>query len=567
MDFAEKIAGLLAKEIGLEKTEIGGLLVKPPQGMGDYSFPCFRVSKQLKEAPEAVSKRLAGKISADFLEKVESKGAYLNFFVEKEAIASSTIKKILSKKWSFSNAGKGKVMVEYSSPNTNKPLHVGHLRNNSLGAAVSNILEEAGYKVIKANLINDRGIHICKAMIAYEMFAKGKTPKSEGLKSDHFVGGMYVLFNEKAKEDSSLEEKAQGMLRAWEKGDRKTIALWKKMNDWALSGIKETYKEFGTEFDIWFKESETFRKGSGAKIIEEGLKKRIFSKEDDGSVLATLEPELQNKVLVRKDGTSLYITNDLGLTEEKFEKFKLDKCVWVVANEQDLYFKQLFKIFEKLDRKWAKNCFHLNYGYVSLPSGRMKSREGNVVDADDLILEIKKLAEKEIEARYKKISEKEKKERAKAIALAAIKFYLLRNDAKKDMVFEPEKSISFDGETGPYVQYSYARARSILRKAGKKKAKVSKKDFVLLTHEKEKELLVALANFDEAVSKSISELSPHHVAHALLAVSERFNSFYQHLSVLEGGKEKNARLALVEATSIVLKKGLEILEIEALEEM
>jgi arginyl-tRNA synthetase len=570
MDFKEKIAELLARETGLEKNKIEALLAKPPQGMGDYAFPCFRVSKQLKGTPEAVSRRLAGKISANFLEKVESRGAYLNFFIGKEAIASSTIKKILSKKWSFSGAGKGRVMVEYSSPNTNKPLHVGHLRNNSLGAAVSNILEEAGYKVIKANLINDRGIHICKAMIAYEMFAKGKTPKSEGLKSDHFVGDMYVLFNEKAKEDSSLEEKAQGMLRAWEKGDKKTMSLWKKMNGWALSGIKETYKEFGTEFDVWFKESETFRKGSGARMVEGGLKSGIFTREDDGAIIAVLEPEMQNKVLVRNDGTSLYVTNDLGLTEEKFQKFKLDKCIWVVANEQDLYFKQLFKIFEKLDRKWAKNCFHLSYGYVSLPSGRMKSREGNVVDADDLIKEIEKLAEKEIEARYKKISAKEKEKRSKGIALAAIKFYLLRNDAKKDMVFEPEKSISFDGETGPYLQYTYARARSILRKAKANKSnknKIGEKDFALLSHEKEKELLVALSNFDRAVQKSFEELSPHHLAHSLLAVSEKFNSFYQHLSVLEGGEEKNARLALVEATTIVLKKGLEILGIEALEEM
>lgn len=567
MDFKEKIAELLAKETGLQEGEIEALLAKPPQGMGDYAFPCFRASKTLKEAPEAVSMRLSSRISADFLEKVESRGAYLNFFIAKSALSSETIAKILSKKWSFKGTKKGRAMLEYSSPNTNKPLHVGHLRNNALGAAVANLLEESGQKIIKANLINDRGVHICKAMVAYQMFANGKTPKSEGLKSDHFVGGMYVLFSQKEKEKVELEEDAQKMLRAWEKGDKKTVTLWKKMNGWALSGIKETYKEFGTEFDVWFRESETFRKGNGKKIVEEGLEKGIFRKEEDGAIIAVLEPEMQNKILVRNDGTSLYVTNDLGLTEEKFEKFKLNESIWVVANEQDLYFRQLFKIFEKLGRKWAKKCRHLSYGYVSLPSGRMKSREGTVVDADDLISEIKKLAEKEIEARYKKISAKEKKKRAKAIALAAIKFYLLKNDAKKDMVFVPEESISFDGETGPYVQYSYARARSILRKAGKKKTKATKKDFALLAHEKEKELLFALANFDEAVSKSVSELSPHHLAHALLAVSEKFNSFYQHLSVLEGGEERNARLALTEATTIVLKKGLELLGMEALEEM
>ncbi|MFA5358062.1 MAG: arginine--tRNA ligase [archaeon] len=567
MNFKEKIAELLAKETGLEKGEIEALLAKPPQGMGDYAFPCFMLAKTRKESPVEVSKALESGISADFIEKVEAKGPYLNIFLTKSSLSSETIKKILSKKWAFSKTKKGKVMLEYSSPNTNKPLHVGHLRNNAIGAAVANLLEESGQKVIKANLVNDRGVHICKSMVAYEMFAQGKTPESEHKKSDHFVGDMYVLFSQKEKEKVELEEDAQEMLRAWEKGDKKTVALWKKMNSWALSGIKETYKEFGTEFDQWFFESDTFRKGNGKKIVEEGLEKEIFEKEEDGAIVAVLEPEMQNKVLVRNDGTSLYVTNDLGLTEEKFEKFELDESIWVVANEQDLYFRQLFKIFEKLERKWAKKCRHLSYGYVSLPSGRMKSREGTVVDADDLISEIKKLAEEEIESRYKKISAKEKNKRAKAIALGAIKFYLLKNDAKKDMVFEPEKSISFEGETGPYIQYSYARAKSILRKAGKKKTRITKKDFALLAHEKEKELLIALSNFDDAVSRSILELSPHHLAHALLAVSEKFNSFYQHLSVLDGGKEKNARIVLVEATAVVLKKGLGLLGIDALEEM
>ncbi|MEK6958889.1 MAG: arginine--tRNA ligase [archaeon] len=574
MDFREIVIGLISKETKLDNALIDSQLSKPPAGMGDFAFPCFAVAKEQKKNPVLIAGELAAKMKDNSLEKVEAKGPYINFFLKKSALSEEVLEKVFSGKIiSHLDASKGqkkkpRVMVEYSSPNTNKPLHVGHLRNNCLGLAVANLLEATGNEVIKANLINDRGIHICKSMLAYKLYANGKTPESEKIKSDHFVGDMYVLFNTKLKEDPTLEEKAQELLVKWEKGDKDTIDLWTKMNKWALDGMKETYNEFGTKFDEWFFESKMFEKQSGQKIIEEGKKKNIFVAADNGAIVANLEPALPNKVLLRGDGTSLYATNDLGVTQEKFDSFKLDKSIWVVANEQDLYFKQLFAIFDKLERKWAKQCYHLSYGYVTLPTGRMKSREGNTADADDLIGEMEKLVSTELARRYPDLLGKEKEKRSRAIALAAIKFFLLKNDAKKDMVFDPEKSISFEGETGPYLQYTYARAKSILRKAGEEKIK-SSADYNLLTHEKEKELIVELGAYADAVEKSWNELSLHPIAHNLLKIAEKFNSFYHEVSVLKAEDKKlvSARLALVEATSIVLKEGLAILDIEAIEEM
>ena len=572
MDFKEKIADLLAKETKQEKAVIMALLTKPPEGMGDFAYPCFALAKAQKKAPNAISEGLAGSISAHFLEKVEGKGPYINFFVKKGVLADEALETIFMGKFLSKGKKKNKIMVEYSAPNTNKPLHVGHLRNGALGLALSNLLEELGNEVVKANLVNDRGVHICKSMLAYKLFAPKKSPESEKKKSDHFVGDMYVLYNKKLEEDSSLGQKAQEMIQQWEKGDKETMALWKKMNKWALDGMKETYKTFGSKFDVWFLESEMFKKQLGKKIVEEGLKKKIFVKEENGAITAMLEPELPNKVLLRGDGTSLYATNDLGVTQEKFDSFKLDQAIWVVANEQDLYFRQLFAIFKKLGRPWASKCFHMSYGMVNLTTGKMKSREGTVVDADDLISEVKELALKEIEERYKNLSAKEKEKRAAAIALGSIKFFLLKNDAKREMLFEPEKSIAFEGETGPYLQYAYARAKSILRKAEEEKIDLKglrKAEFELLVHEKEKELVVELSKFNSSAQKSWEELSLHPLCHCLLSITEKFNSFYHEVPVLknENKKEKLARLALVRATTLVLEKGLSILDIEAIEEM
>ncbi|MFA5931747.1 MAG: arginine--tRNA ligase [archaeon] len=572
MDFKDKIVDLLVAQTALPKEQIISLLTIPPIGLGDYAFPCFIVAKNLKKNPIEVSVELASKISAPFIEKVESKGPYLNIFLAKSALSESVLEGIFVGSAFEVKLGSGKVMVEYSSPNTNKPLHVGHLRNNILGSAIANLLKTTGHNVIKTNLINDRGVHICKSMLAYKLYGDNKDPAKEGIKSDHFVGDMYVKFSEEAKKDLTLEDKAQEMLVLWEKGDRETIELWKKMNKWAIDGMKQTYTDFGTTFDDWFLESELFKKGDGKKIIQEGMDKGIFKKEDNGAIVAVLEPELPNKVLLRGDGTSLYATNDLALTQYKFDEFKLDKSIWVVANEQDLYFKQLFSIFNKLERKWAKNCFHLSYGYVSLPSGKMKSREGTVVDADELLTEVKELAFNEIKSRYPELSEEKQQKRAHAIALAGIKFLLLKNDAKKDMVFDKQQALAFDGETGPYIQYSFARAKSILRKAESEKIdlnKLNKANFSLLSHEKEKALIVELEKYSDTIKRSWDELSLHPLCHLLLSIAEKFNTFYHEVPVLKATNKEEvlARLALVEATTKVLEQGLTLLDIEAINEM
>jgi arginyl-tRNA synthetase len=566
MDYKEKIANLLAKEIKFDTVKIFELLEVPPGGLGDFAFPCFVLAKEIKKNPIEIAKELAGKINGDFLEKIEAKGPYINFFISKGNLSSSVLTNIFEGHL-IDATEKGKVMVEYSSPNTNKPLHLGHLRNNALGLAISNLLEEKGLKITKANLVNDRGIHICKSMLAYKLFGEGKEPKN--MKSDHLVGDMYVLYNEKLKTNPALEDQAKEMLKKWEAKDKETIYLWKKMNKWALDGMKETYDLFGSQFDEWFFESKIFEKGDAKKIIQEGLSKEIFKHEDNGAIAANLEPELPNKIIVRGDGTSLYATNDLALTQYKFDKFKLQKSIWVVGNEQDLYFKQLFSIFDKLKRNWAENCFHLSYGMVNLTSGKMKSREGTVVDADDIINEMQKIALDEIEKRYKDLSKKEKEERALSIALGAIKFFLLKNAAKKEITFNPVESLSFEGETGPYLQYTYARAKSILRKANEKKIKYKKGNFELLEENKEKELIIALTNFSSSVEKSWEQLSLHPLAHNLLKIAEKFNSYYHEVPVLKSSSKEliNARLSLVEATTIVLAKGLAILDIDAIEKM
>ncbi len=570
-EFKDDITKALEKALGgkAKKEEIGSLLEEPSNPeMGDYAFPCFKLAGRLNKAPQQIAEQLASEIKLPTtVARLKAAGPYLNFFVKKEELAGKAISEILKKKDSYgkSKTGNGKkVMVEYSAPNTNKPLHVGHVRNNCIGMAVSNLLEATGHKVIKANLVNDRGVHICKSMLAYKKWGKGKKP-SKNRKSDHFVGDFYVQFNKQLKEDPSLEQEALLMLRKWENQDKEVIALWKKMNKWAIDGFKQTYKDFGVKFDIWLKESEFYNKAK--PILEDGTEKGVFFEDDEGKLVAKLEHhDLPNKVVLRSDGSSIYITNDLALTKHKFEKFKLDQSIWVVASEQNLYFQQLFKIFELLGFKWFSGCRHLSYGMVFLPEGKMKSREGTVVDADDLLKKMADLSAKEITKRYPTLSAKEKEKRAKAIALAAIKFYMLRVDESRDLQFNPKESLSFEGETGPYLQYTYARAKSILRKSKKKSGKI---DFSLLESETEKKVAKLLYAFPESVEKAGLSLRPHIVSQHLVELASAFNSFYHSSRVLNAENERlvKARLALVEATAQVLKNGLGLLSIEAIEKM
>ena len=554
----QAIAKLLKKEVGLSEEEIIPLLEIPPSlELGDYSFPCFVLAGKLKQNPSEIAEELKRKLNLPKeIEKIKVSGSYLNFYMNKKLFAEKIIKEILSKKENYGKGNsKGKIMVEFPSPNTNKPLHLGHLRNMAIGESVSRILEFNNQKVVRANLYNDRGIHICKSMLAYQKYGKGKSPS---IKLDHFVGKFYVLFNQKFKENKKLEQEAQELLQKWEAGDKKTIALWKKMNNWALKGFKETYKLFGIRHDKEYYESKIYKKGK--EIIFQGLKEKVFEKRE-GVILINLGKELGEKILLRSDGTSVYITQDLYLAKLKYEDFNLTGSIYVVGNEQDYHFKVLFTILEKLGFAFSNNLKHLSYGMVLLPEGKMKSREGNVVDADDLIEKVRGLVEKELKSRDK-LSKKELKLRSLKIALAAIKYFLLKVDLKKNMVFNPKESINFEGDTGPYLQYSYARANSILKKIKIKKVKHE----IFELSDKEMELVKKLSQFPEIIEKSFHELNPSVIANYSYQLSKIFNEFYHDCPVINS-KQEFFRIELVKSFMHVLKNCLHLIGIDVLEKM
>ena len=564
MNNKESIAKILAKQTKLKEDEILSILEVPSNPeLGDIAFPCFKLSSIYKKNPIEIAKELESKIKiTKDLEKIKATGPYLNFFLEKSNLAIEVIKKILKEKEKFgTEKNKQTIMIEFPSPNTNKPLHLGHLRNMSLGESVSRILEHKGNKIIRANLNNDRGVHICKSMYAYEKWGKNKTPESEKIKSDHLIGDFYVMFSKAAKENPALEEEAQKILQKWESGDKKTIALWKKMNKWAFDGFKETYKLFGIKHDKQYYESEIY--GQGKELAQEGLNKNIFIKKDNAIIADLTDEKLGEKVILRADGTSIYITQDMYLAILKDKEYKLDGSIYVVANEQDYHFQVLFTILKKFGYKFTKNLHHLSYGMVELPEGRMKSREGTVVDADDLILETQKLAKTEIKKRFPKLSEKELNIRSLKIALSAIKFMLLKTDHVKNIIFNPNEAISFEGDTGPYIQYSYARASSILKKS-KKKPEIKLTSKIL----KEKEILLIkkLAEFPEVIENAQRNLSPSIISNYTLELAHIFNEFYHQTKVLDSENEIFL-LALVESFRIVCKKSLYLLGIETVEEM
>ena len=565
MDLMQEFRGdavrILSKQIPREIAENG--MERPPENIeSDLAFPCFALAKKKKRNPAELANEISGKLKpAGLVGEVSFYGPYINFCVDWKKAGGALLSAIIKSKdkYGMAKPAKKKVMVEYSAPNTNKPLHLGHLKNGAIGMAVANILEASGYSVVRANLFSNRGSHICKSMLAYQKWGKGKPPN---IKSDHFVGKFYVMFEK--KKTKKLEEEIQEMLRKWESGDKEIRALWSRMDSWAVKGFRETYKRFGSDFDAEFSESDFWDKADF--IIKVGIKKKVFKQGKDGSVVANLEKhKLGKKVVRRSDDTSIYITNDLALTPHKFKKFKLDGSVWVVASEQNLYFQQLFKIFDLLGFPWAGDCFHLGYGMVSLPEGRMKSREGKVVDADDLIEELQDLARKEIRKRDKSISKAELEKRSLQIGLAAIKYYLLKTDALKDMKFSPEESISFDGDTGPYVQYSHARAKSILRKAG---PLPSRFDSGALSDSKETALLRQLADFPGTIHRAAKDFKPHYIAGYVFDLATRFNEFYQAVPVIKADSvSKPARIALVKATAQVISNGLALLGIDAPDRM
>ena len=587
----EEIAGILegaikeySKDIELKKEEILKAIETPPSlEMGDYAFPCFSLSKKLKTPPHQIALELRRNIgtTSKIINSVETQGPYINFILDKRIMASKLLKEIFNNKKEFgqpdnhSASGKDKnkkirTMVEFPSPNTNKPLHLGHLRNMSIGESISRILEFTGEEVIRTNLNNDRGIHICQSMAAYKYYGKDRTPKKAGKKPDHFVGHYYVLFKKNAKKDGRLERDSHRMLQKYEQGERETIKLWKKMNDWALKGFKETYKKFGIEHDKQYFESDIYKRGKN--IVQKGVEKDLFEKDKNGAAVVKFsEKDLGEKYLLRQDGTSLYITQDLYLAKTKFDDYNLDRSIYVTGDEQKYHFKVLFKLLEMLEIANKERMEHLAYGMVELPEGKMKSREGKVVDADDLIQEVQELVKKELKSRpeNKKISKRELEKRSLKITLASIKYLLLKVDINKRITFDPKKSIDFEGNTGSYLLYTYARASSILRKikSSNKGAVVKHVDKpVKELDRKEKELVKKLSLFEKTTYKAYEQSNPSLVANYTFELAQVFNDFYHSCPVMKSEKQ-DFRKRLVQGFKKVMYNSLGLLGIEPLEKM
>lgn len=476
-----------------------------------------------------------------------------------------------------------KVMVEYSSPNTNKPLHLGHVRNNLLGYSVAAILDAAGYEVIKTNLVNDRGIHICKSMLAWQLFGNGETPEAAQMKGDHLVGKYYVIFDkeykkeieervaqgiteEEAKKHAPLMKQAQQMLQKWEAGDEQVIELWKTMNTWVYDGFAKTYKKLGVDFDKFYYESNTYLLGKD--IIEEGLEKGVFFQKDDGSVWIDLTADgLDQKLVLRADGTSVYITQDLGTAQLKYNDFGMDESIYVVGNEQDYHFKVLFLILQKLGKSWAKGLYHLSYGMVDLPSGKMKSREGTVVDADDLMEDMVKTAEGYFDKQEKKLdlNEEEKQALFPVIGLGALKYFLLKVDAKKRLLFDPNESIELQGHTGPFIQYTHARIKSVLSRGGEYQLAQLPTNLYAV----ERDLIILLNQYPDAVAAAAKDFNPATVANYIYEVAKAYNKFYHDLSILQAETQdlKNFRLQLSASTAQIIAQAMKLLGIEVPERM
>lgn len=489
------------------------------------------------------------------------------------------------------------VMIEYSSPNTNKPLHLGHVRNNLLGWSLAQIMEANGNKVVKTNIVNDRGIHICKSMLAWQKWGNGETPESSGKKGDHLIGDYYVAFDKhyraeltalkskymadegldeetaenKAKEESALMKEARAMLVKWEQGDKEVRTLWKKMNSWVYAGFDETYKALGVGFDKIYYESETYLEGKAK--VEDGLNRGLFFRKDDNSVWADLTKEgLDQKLLLRSDGTSVYMTQDIGTAEMRFKDFPIDKMIYVVGNEQNYHFQVLSILLDRLGFKWGKELVHFSYGMVELPNGKMKSREGTVVDADELIAEMIADARKTSDelGKFDDMSEQEKQDIARIVGLGALKYFILKVDARKNMLFNPEESIDFNGNTGPFIQYTYARIRSIMRKADAEGIKLPQQ---LSTNaplnDKEIALIQKLNDYRAVVEQAGTDYSPSGIANYCYELTKDFNQFYHDYSILNANseEEKTARLVLAANVAKTIKNAMQLLGIEVPERM
>ena len=552
---------------------------------GDITVVVFPILRHIKANPVAIGEFLGNHLVAQlpqvekfnvvqgFLNLVLSDNYYLDFFANTKDFGA----------FGLETDTKAPIIVEYSSPNTNKPLHLGHIRNNLLGYSVSEILKAAGHPVHKTQIINDRGIHICKSMIAWQRYGNGETPASAKMKGDHLVGKYYVKFDEvykeqikelmdhgmsedDAKQQAEIIQAAQEMLRKWEANDEEVLSLWKEMNAWVYEGFDATYDQLGVDFDSLLYESDTYI--LGRDIVEKGLESGVFYKRDDGSVWCDLSDDgLDEKIVLRADGTSVYITQDIGTAIKRIEDHPdTEGMIYTVGNEQNYHFKVLFLILKKLGYEWAENLYHLSYGMVDLPSGRMKSREGTVVDADDLIAEMNQAA-KTISAEHGKLeglTDEEKDELYHMIGMGALKYFILKVDPKRGMVFNPEESVDFQGDTGPFVQYAYARIQSIARRAAEEGVSTSWDSNAISLHEKEKELLKTMQRFPDAIQQAAEQYSPALIANYSYELVREFNSFYQNVSILGVDDEelKAFRVNLAIAVASIIKTSFKLLGIE-----
>ena len=554
---------------------------------GQVTIVTFPFTRFSKKSPEQTGNEIGAYLQNE-LEEVAGfnviKG-FLNISFADEYWLNQLHTEILSDEFAVFKPNGKKVMVEYSSPNTNKPLHLGHVRNNLLGFSIAEILAAAGYEVIKTNLVNDRGIHICKSMLAWQKFGNGETPESTGLKGDHLVGKYYVLFDkaykkqieelkaagqteDEAKKNASLINEAQQMLQKWEAGDKEVKDLWTTMNSWVYAGFAETYKRLGVNFDKFYYESNTYLLGKD--IIEEGLEKGVFFRKEDNSVWIDLTPDgLDEKLVLRSDGTSVYITQDMGTAQLKYDDFHMDSSIYVVGNEQDYHFKVLFLILQKLGKTWATGMHHLSYGMVDLPSGKMKSREGTVVDADDLIDEMEQTAKTQTETmgKVEGFGEGEKLQLYHTIGMGALKYFLLKVDPKKRLLFDPNESVDFQGHTGPFIQYTHARIRSVLSRASD--LDITKaKEYDQLAAE-ERDVIVSLTQFPEIINLAAEGYSPAIIANYVYELAKIYNKFYHEKSILQAEDEsaKQFRLQLSVASGKVINKAMKLLGIEVPERM
>ncbi|WP_019989758.1 arginine--tRNA ligase [Rudanella lutea] len=560
---------------------------------GLYTFVTFPLTKALRKSPVEIGQTIGQWLqeNTDVVSRFNVVQGFLNL-----SVADSVWTDLLTalRTEAPAPAHRGSVMVEFSSPNTNKPLHLGHLRNNFLGESVSRILEANGFDVVRACIVNDRGIHICKSMLAYQKFGQlpngtWETPESAGLKGDHLIGKYYVLFDkaykaqieqlvaegmdkEKAEKQAPLILEAQAMLRRWEQGDAETVALWKQMNEWVYAGFDATYRKIGTHFDKTYYESQTYLLGK--EVVEEGLQKGVFYRKDDGSVWIDLTAEgLDQKLVLRSDGTSVYITQDLGTTDLKFNDFGNDRSIWVVGNEQDYHFQVLFSIMRRLGRPYAEGCYHLSYGMVDLPSGKMKSREGTVVDADDLVSTVTEAARTAAdEATKGKVDEFTADEQAtlfQMVGLGALKYFLLKVDAQKRMLFNPAESVDVHGHTGPFIQYTYARTRSIMRKAAEQGLAVPAELPAVSFHPTEQQLLFLLSQYTQRVAEAGDDYAPSYIAQYAYELAKTFNQFYADVSILNEPDARIliVRLALTDLVGQTIKKAMGLLGIEVPEKM